>query len=248
MGKGVICLNGRNFMAATVLTALMLTLAFIPISGSQASKQYDPWMDINDDGRIDMRDITQLCLNFMATGDPTKTVNVTNWMPKQPQGIFYGKFNVSWSNTGATITPVVGAGFLNVNGYNKIYVYAIYYDPTNSKVALRMLIAVLAEWSIYGDYSVTYWGEIVRGTAWDFGCFSWPYGITKQGVISVKAPYVRLTPHLIDWDHDNPGSCLVVIYVYLTYGELSEYENLRLNTMTWRRRMEDLHTIPWSYN
>jgi len=72
-------------MAATLLTALMLTLAFIPMSGSQASKQYDPWMDINDDGRIDMRDITQLCINFMATGDPTKNVNVTNWPTQQPE-------------------------------------------------------------------------------------------------------------------------------------------------------------------
>jgi hypothetical protein len=67
-------LNGKNFLAATMLTALMLALMFIPMSGSQASKQYDPWMDINDDGRIDMRDITQLCINFMATGDPTKQV------------------------------------------------------------------------------------------------------------------------------------------------------------------------------
>jgi hypothetical protein len=61
-----------------MLTALMLALMFIPMSGSQASKQYDPWMDINDDGRIDMRDITQLCINFMATGDPTKQVVINH--------------------------------------------------------------------------------------------------------------------------------------------------------------------------
>jgi hypothetical protein len=64
---------------------MILALTFIQNSGSQASKQYDPWMDINDDGRIDMRDIGQLCINFMATGDPTKNVNVTNW-PIDDQG------------------------------------------------------------------------------------------------------------------------------------------------------------------
>jgi hypothetical protein len=49
---------------------MILALTFIQNSGSQASKQYDPWMDINDDGIIDMRDITQLCLNFRAMGTP----------------------------------------------------------------------------------------------------------------------------------------------------------------------------------
>jgi hypothetical protein len=63
-------MNGKNYLVAVLLCSMILTLAFIQNSGSQASKQYDPWMDINDDGRIDMRDITQLCINFMATGDP----------------------------------------------------------------------------------------------------------------------------------------------------------------------------------
>jgi hypothetical protein len=228
-------------VAVLLSSIIILALAFIHNSGSQTTFQYDPWADINDDGYIDVKDISYTCRLFGTTGDPTKNVNITNWMPKQPQAIFYGRFNVSWSSTGATSSPMVGAGFFNVNDYDKIYVYAIYYNPTNGKVALRTLIAIIAEWSIYGDYSVTYWGEIVRGTAWDFSALAM-HGITKQGVISVKAPYVQLTPFLIDWDHDNSGSCIVDIYVYLAYGELSEYDDLRLNTMTWRRRMEGLYT------
>jgi len=63
-------MNWKNYLVAVLLCSMILTLTFIENSGSQASKQYDPWMDINDDGIIDMRDITQLCLNFRAMGTP----------------------------------------------------------------------------------------------------------------------------------------------------------------------------------
>jgi len=40
---------------------------------------YDPWTDIDDSGTIDMKDIGNTAARFMATGDPTKNVKVTNW-------------------------------------------------------------------------------------------------------------------------------------------------------------------------
>jgi len=63
-------LNRKNFLAATVLTALMFALAFIPLSGSQTTFQYDPWADINDDGKIDAKDIGYVCRLFGTTGTP----------------------------------------------------------------------------------------------------------------------------------------------------------------------------------
>ena len=110
-------MNGRNFMAATLLTALMLALLFIPMSGSQASKQYDPWMDINDDGRIDMRDITQLCINFMATGDPTKNVTVSGYGFK----VLNYDINIT-ANTGGCIN-------VSVSGYRQI---TLHFNPIRS--------------------------------------------------------------------------------------------------------------------
>jgi hypothetical protein len=68
--REVICLNWKSFLAAVVLTALMLSLAFIPLSGSQTTFQYDPWADINDDGKIDAKDIGYVCRLFGKTGDP----------------------------------------------------------------------------------------------------------------------------------------------------------------------------------
>jgi hypothetical protein len=75
-------------------------------------------MDINDDGRIDMRDITQLCINFMATGDPTKYVFMTH-PPYQVLRIF--------NNENITIVPnevvEIMSDWISVGGYHKGIVY-----------------------------------------------------------------------------------------------------------------------------
>jgi hypothetical protein len=49
---------------------MILALAFIQNSGSQTTFQYDPWADINDDGYIDVKDISYTCRLFGTTGDP----------------------------------------------------------------------------------------------------------------------------------------------------------------------------------
>jgi hypothetical protein len=48
----------------------MFALVFIPMSGSQTAVQYDPWADMNDDGKIDAKDIGYVCRLFGKTGDP----------------------------------------------------------------------------------------------------------------------------------------------------------------------------------
>jgi hypothetical protein len=56
----------------------MLALAFIPLSGSQTAMPYDPWADINNDGKIDMKDIGYICRLFETYGDPTKKVIINH--------------------------------------------------------------------------------------------------------------------------------------------------------------------------
>jgi hypothetical protein len=74
-------LNLKNYFVAVILTGLILALAFNRLAGSQTSPsaQYDPWADLNDDGKISMDEIVKACELFGTTGDPTKNVNVTNW-------------------------------------------------------------------------------------------------------------------------------------------------------------------------
>jgi hypothetical protein len=77
----------RRDVLIAVLVTFCLTLALLAVKpiGSQIQRQYDPWMDINDDGIIDYMDIVSTCRLFGTTGDPTKNVNVTNW-PIDEQG------------------------------------------------------------------------------------------------------------------------------------------------------------------
>jgi hypothetical protein len=58
---------------------MILVLAFIQNSGSQTTFQYDPWADINDDGKIDAKDIGYTCRLFGKTGDPTKNVSISDY-------------------------------------------------------------------------------------------------------------------------------------------------------------------------
>ena len=78
-------MNWKNYLVAVLLCSMILALAFIHNSGSQTTFQYDPWADMNDDGKIDIKDIAYSSRLFGTLGDPTKNVNVTNW-PIDEQG------------------------------------------------------------------------------------------------------------------------------------------------------------------
>jgi hypothetical protein len=56
-------------MIITLLVAFSLTVAlFTVILVGGQSVEYDPWIDVNDDGKIDMKDIGQVARAFGATG------------------------------------------------------------------------------------------------------------------------------------------------------------------------------------
>jgi hypothetical protein len=63
-------MNVKIYLIATMLSAIVLALIFVPMSGSQITFQYDPWADINDNGKIDGTDITYICRLFGTAGDP----------------------------------------------------------------------------------------------------------------------------------------------------------------------------------
>jgi hypothetical protein len=73
----------RKDIIIAFLATLCVTLALLSVVRT-SSTPYDPWLDYNDDGRIDMRDIAAGCASFMAEGDPAKNVTVTNWPTYEP--------------------------------------------------------------------------------------------------------------------------------------------------------------------
>jgi len=106
----------KNYLVAIVLTALMLALMFIPMSGSQSTKQYDPWLDYNDDGKISLADLVSLAQSYGTTGNPTKNVTIAGY---------------HWSSTSYEIEiPASSQGRINITttGYRQITIHFYAYD------------------------------------------------------------------------------------------------------------------------
>jgi hypothetical protein len=61
----------------SVFCLAMMVSSAVP-SGSTVGG-YDPQLDINHDGVIDMKDVGGVARSFSTSGDPTVPVNVTNW-------------------------------------------------------------------------------------------------------------------------------------------------------------------------
>lgn len=60
----------RDLIIAVLIAFCLTTMLFLvkPI-GSQTSGQYDPWLDINDDGKIDIRDVHAVAVAYGSSGD-----------------------------------------------------------------------------------------------------------------------------------------------------------------------------------
>ena len=61
-------------IATFCLTATLFMI--LPIRSNPSAGQYDPWADVNDDGKIDMYDIAYAARAFGTSGDTTKNVTI----------------------------------------------------------------------------------------------------------------------------------------------------------------------------
>lgn len=57
----------RRYLTLTFII-FILTFVSAPISTQQGVHDYDPWYDINDDGKIDIKDVAGVAAKFGATG------------------------------------------------------------------------------------------------------------------------------------------------------------------------------------
>jgi hypothetical protein len=147
-------MNGKNYLVAIVLTALMLAIMFIPMSGSQSTKQYDPWLDYNDDGKISLADLVSLAQSYGTTGNPTKNVNVTNWQPNYAMETYWEHLNITWKNGYGNVGLGVG-GKRWFGDFDKMYVYLEIENISKSAEGKRVTIWISQiQWSfiINGKY------------------------------------------------------------------------------------------------
>ncbi len=111
----------KKHVLVSVLVAFCLTFVLFGISPTRsASNPYDPWLDTNDDGVINMRDIGAECSAFGATGDPTKNVTIAGHASKL---IILARAQLVESATYFT------SDVISVDGYSKISVSITFTEP-----------------------------------------------------------------------------------------------------------------------
>jgi hypothetical protein len=124
--KGGDSMTTKRDILIAILTTFCLTATLFMILPTRSSSPYDPWLDTNDDGVINIREVTDAILHFQASGDPTKNVNVTNFPTLlQPKAM------------GVCANYTVSSdGFLpfsvDMTGYQYISIFLYYRDSTIS--------------------------------------------------------------------------------------------------------------------
>jgi len=223
----------RKYLALTISIILCLgaTLFLIRQATSQTPGQYDPWLDTNGNGKVDVTDIAYVAKAFGSSGDPTRNVNVTNW--PAPYLIQTVSLNCTFTELhnnseiyyygGYSITP-----FIYVGGYSRMWIHLI---PPNPNATTEYTIA---------NYSVTNYavgidwitdpsssflafegiGNIQSMTYVNVSTLRSPpmyyYGESiLNNPIEIKSPFLRLTLKFYTAYFDDPGWMNMTVKIYL---------------------------------
>ena len=132
-------MNVRKDLVIAVLLGFFLAITLYPkVTGVG---EYDPWSDINSDGKMRVDDILDVALRFGANGDPTRNVTVTNW-PNSPTTTVWWYEPVpsstasNWYNRSGFTTLHILMQAVNIpTGSLTVYVYGYIPDPGSSGYA-----------------------------------------------------------------------------------------------------------------
>ena len=71
-------MRGEQFGIATLLALFVLTVASAPWSGQESSNTYDPWLDYNEDGVINVNELHRIAEAYGSSGETTRNVTVSS--------------------------------------------------------------------------------------------------------------------------------------------------------------------------
>jgi len=111
-------------IAVGIFSILLGSLFVNNVILAQTGGEYDPWLDYNEDGIIDVNDLHPLGQSYGSLGNPTKNVNVTNWpssLLPEPTVRRIGVYVIGPLNTSSD--DYVKAGELVVPKGEKWYLY-----------------------------------------------------------------------------------------------------------------------------
>ena len=86
--------TNKNLIIIALTTFCLTATVFTVVPTRSQNNRYDPWLDTNDDGLVNIVDLAKTATAFGSSGDPTKNVNVTNW-PSASYTLINGTLNMS---------------------------------------------------------------------------------------------------------------------------------------------------------
>jgi hypothetical protein len=109
-------------LAVVLLCSLLLVSVKTSTSGNSVTSNgaYDPWVDVNGDGIINILDATAIGYAWLAQGDPTRNVNITNW----PQDRWELRLEYNESVGELVQSQYKYITSINVAGYKIVTLYA----------------------------------------------------------------------------------------------------------------------------
>lgn len=119
-------LSVKQLVAALWLTLILLVIVSIPQSGQQPSS-YDPWLDYNEDGRINASDLSSLAQVYGAEGEPIKNVTLVGHLTK----LVRAAVNISLSPSTSW-----DSGLIWMDGYAKVSILISLTPPMSNTLQL----------------------------------------------------------------------------------------------------------------
>jgi len=212
----------KKDLIIAVLATFCLTLTLFGIIPTRSAGTYDPWVDTNEDGKIDGKDIAAAAKAFGTLGDPTKNVNVTNF-PSEPQwntqvknnnGLHY---NMSWNNYGGATLISGEERLFYCGGYSRVCIFVNVLNITHyNDLDFTYLNLLSVAWHFgqtsdsIGSFSYVRESFAVQGVPQHWS-HSWSVGSSP---LEVRGPYVE--PHVfIENSTVQSGWALIDFAVYL---------------------------------
>ena len=115
-------MNGKQFAVATLFAVILLTVVVVPMS-TQQSGMYDPWLDYNEDGVIDVNELHPLGEAYGSSGDPTKNVTIA----KHASKVIRAAVGVSVPSSTYWFSDPIA-----IDGYSKVTVLIRFYAVANA--------------------------------------------------------------------------------------------------------------------
>jgi hypothetical protein len=162
----------KKDLIIAVLATFCLSVTLFTILPTR-SAEYDPWVDLDGDGKIGITDIVQMTSIYGKTGDPSRNVNITDWPLPHPELRLV--YNESIGYVPPNPNNYIYLTSVNTTGYESCTVHAKATGTWRTDQSPTQ-ITILWFWNSYGitTEGYSFWLDTQRTSHPAYGCGYFP--------------------------------------------------------------------------